>query len=282
MARILCVDDDSYLSDLLRFALESEGFDVLIGSTGSEAQRLIRAKQPDLVLLDISLPDGDGTDVLRWLRRFSQIPVVVLSARRDDGDIIASLEQGADLYLVKPVSMQVLVSHIKAVLRRVELAVRPPRPTPKPLPARNVSYRFDGYLFNPGRHEIVGRDARILLTVTESYILHLLFRHEGRPVPAKSILAHLFGDDVNRDVRGIKAHIRRLRRKIADLPNSPQPIRTVAHHGYMVLQTDDKGKALPRPPGKRNLRLLAIDRSDQGARLSRLGRRATAARHEIA
>jgi DNA-binding response OmpR family regulator len=258
MTRILCIDDDMYLTDLLRFALESEGFDVLIGSTGGEARRLIRAKQPDLVILDISLPDCDGVDVLAWLRSFSQIPVVVHSARREDEDIITSLDQGADVYVLKPVSMHVLVSHVKSALRRAELAMRQPKPSPKPLPTRNAAYYFDGYLFNPGRYEIAGRNARILLTLTESYILHLLFRHEGQPVPTRCILAHLFGDDLNRDVRVIKAHIRRLRRKIAALPYSPQPIRTVAHLGYMVLQTDENGDVLAHSVEDRDLRPLAM------------------------
>jgi len=237
MARILCVADDEYLTDLLRYALAREGFEVRMAHTGRDALRLIRSESFDLVILDVDIPDMNGFKVLSSLRTFSQIPVVMLTARSQDEDIIAGFGQGADDYVAKPFSVQVLINRIKAVLRRA-------KPQPEQLPAGSSTYQIQGAVFDAELNEIVGQDVRVRLTPTESRILHLLFLHEGQVLSAERIMERIWGYDSESDVNVIKTHIRHLREKISSLPESPQPLRTLPGVGYVINQTDEHGQIL--------------------------------------
>ena len=237
MAKILCVDDDQYLTDLLRYALAREGFEVRMAHSGRDALRLIRAESLDLVILDVNIPDMNGFKVLSSLRTFSQIPVVMLTARSQDEDIIAGFGQGADDYVAKPFSVQVLINRIKAVLRRA-------KPQPEQLPAGSSTYQIQGAVFDAELNEIVGQDVRVRLTPTESRILHLLFLHEGQVLSAERIMERIWGYDSESDVNVIKTHIRHLREKISSLPESPQPLRTLPGVGYVINQTDEHGQIL--------------------------------------
>jgi DNA-binding response OmpR family regulator len=237
MAKILCVDDDQYLTDLLRYALAREGFEVRMAHTGRDALRLIRSESLDLIILDVNIPDMNGFKVLSSLRTFSQIPVVMLTARSQDEDIIAGFGQGADDYVAKPFSVQVLINRIKAVLRRA-------KPQPEQLPAGSATYQIQGAVFDAELNEIVGHEVRVRLTPTESRILHLLFLHEGQVLSAERIMERIWGYDSESDVNVIKTHIRHLREKISSLPNSPQPLRTLPGVGYVINQTDEHGQIL--------------------------------------
>lgn len=237
MAKILCVDDDQYLTDLLRYALAREGFEVLVAHSGHEALRLIRAESLDLIILDVNIPDMNGFKVLASLRTFSQIPVVMLTARSQDEDIIAGFGQGADDYVAKPFSVQVLINRVKAVLRRV-------KPRAEQMPTGGPAFRIHGATFNAELNEISGHNMRVRLTPTESRILHLLFLHEGQVLSAERIMERIWGYDSESDVNVIKTHIRHLREKIGSLPGSPQPIRTLPGVGYMVYQTDEDGNVM--------------------------------------
>jgi DNA-binding response OmpR family regulator len=237
MAKILCVDDDQYLTDLLRYALAREGFEVRMAHSGRDALRLIRAESLDLVILDVNIPDMNGFKVLSSLRTFSQIPVVMLTARSQDEDIIAGFGQGADDYVAKPFSVQVLINRIKAVLRRA-------KPQPEQLPAGSATYQIQGAVFDAELNEIVGHEVRVRLTPTESRILHLLFLHEGQVLSAERIMERIWGYDSESDVNVIKTHIRHLREKISSLPESPQPLRTLPGVGYVINQTDEHGQIL--------------------------------------
>ncbi len=237
MAKILCVDDDQYLTDLLRYALAREGFEVIMAHTGRDALRLTRAESLDLIILDVNIPDMNGFKILSSLRTFSQVPVIMLTARAQDEDIIAGFGQGADDYVAKPFSVQVLINRVKAVLRRS-------KPHPEQLPAGGSSYRIQGAVFDAELNEIVGHEMRVKLTPTESRILHLLFLHEGQVLSAERIMERIWGYDSESDVNVIKTHIRHLREKISSLPNSPAPIRTLPGVGYVVNQSDDSGNVL--------------------------------------
>ena len=237
MAKILCVDDDQYLTDLLRYALAREGFEVRMAHTGRDALRLIRSESLDLIILDVNIPDMNGFKVLSSLRTFSQIPVVMLTARSQDEDIIAGFGQGADDYVAKPFSVQVLINRIKAVLRRA-------KPQPEQLPTGSATYQIQGAVFDAELNEIVGHDVRVRLTPTESRILHLLFLHEGQVLSAERIMERIWGYDSESDVNVIKTHIRHLREKISSLPESPQPLRTLPGVGYVINQTDEHGQIL--------------------------------------
>ncbi len=237
MAKILCVDDDAYLTDLLRYALSREGFEVSTASSGREALRLVQSKGIDLVILDVNIPDMNGFRVLAALRTFSQAPVVMLTARSQDEDIVAAFSSGADDYVVKPFSMQVLIKRVSAVLRRTQT-----RPLQTTMPGQ--SYRIGSALFDSEAHEIVSPVVSVRLTPTEGRILHLLLMHEGQVFSAERIMEHIWGYNTNSNVGVIKTHIRHVREKICRLPDSPQPIRTLAGLGYMAHQIDENGAIL--------------------------------------
>jgi two-component system alkaline phosphatase synthesis response regulator PhoP len=223
--RLLCVDDDQHLVDLLRYAFEREGFAVQTAHTARDAMGLLRARLPDLVILDVNMPGMNGLQILSWLRTFSRIPVVLLTGRGREDDIIAGLGLGADDYVVKPCSVEVLTNRVKAVLRRTR---------PHARPVATAGYRIHGALFTPARQEIVGNDVYIKLTPTESRILHLLLLHEGRALSVAYILRHIQRYDAASQPSVVKTHIRNLRTKLGRLSQGAQPIRTVRGVGYAV------------------------------------------------
>ncbi len=240
MATILCVDDDTYLIDLLRYGLTREGFDMVSIHTGREALRLLQRQgnRIDLVILETTLPDMDGLHMLATLRTFSQAPVVVATARSRPEDIIAGFESGADDYVVKPFSMDVLVNRVKAVLRRTPTRSAPTR-------ASAQHYRIGSAIFAAGTDDVVSPTMTIHLTPTESRVLRLLFAHEGQALPTEHILEHIRGHNSSGNIGVVKTYIRNLREKIGRLPGSPQPIRTLPGLGYVAYQTDENGDALP-------------------------------------
>jgi two-component system, OmpR family, KDP operon response regulator KdpE len=227
VASILCVDGDQYLMDLLRYALEREGFKVLLARTGREALSAVRREKVNLVVLESTLPDMAGLTVLSVLRGFSRVPVIMLASSMPEEDVIAILQRGADDYVAKPFSVQVLINRITAVLRRV----RGPR---QPLPRRGAVYHAGDFIFDSGLNEVLSQGVHIKLTPTECCILHLLFLHTGHPLSAERIMEYVWGDDRARKIAVVKTHIKRLRRKIKTLPHSPEAIVTVPHAGYMV------------------------------------------------
>ena len=222
MPTILCVDDDPYLTDLLRYGLAREGFDVVTAGTGREGLRLVRTEPIDLVILDVTIPDMNGFTVLAALRAFSAVPVIMLTARSLDEDVIAGLEGGADDYVVKPFSMQVLATRVKAVLHR---AVTQPT-------------EVAGALFHADTHELTAPDGtRVRLTPTESRILQVLVTHAGQVLSGERIKDRIWCYNSESDVNVIKTHVRHLREKLAQLPGNPHPIRTIPGVGYVLLPT---------------------------------------------
>lgn len=231
MATILCIDDDCYLTDLLRYALMREGFEVLIAHTGREALRLQQAENLSLAVLDVDLPDMDGFNVLSALRTFTQLPVIILSTRARDEDVIAGFLHGADDYVAKPFSVQVLINRIKAVLRRV-------MPRQDQVPRTDArTYRMAAAVFDANVNELVGMDdTRIKLTPTESRILHLLCVHEGQVLSSGQIFELVWGYGSKSDTNVIKTHIRHLREKIGCLPGMSEVIATLPARGYVIRQ----------------------------------------------
>ena len=232
MASILCVDDDQYLMDLVRYALERAGFAVLLARTGREALSVVRSEKVNLVVLDSALPDLAGLTVLNLLRGFSRVPVIMLDASMCEEDVIAGLQGGADDYVAKPFSVHVLINRITAVLRRA----RTPRES---LLRRGAAYHAGTFIFDSGLNAVLAEDVHVELTPTECHILHLLFLHAGHPLSAERIIEQVWGDARARNIAVVKTHIKRLRRKIKTLPHSPEAIYTVPHAGYMVKHGDE-------------------------------------------
>jgi two-component system OmpR family response regulator len=230
MATILCVDADPHLSDLVHYALAREGFDALLAYRGQQALRLVRTARPDLVLLDVALPDLSGLEVLTTLRTVSWLPVVLLSARAAEEEVLAGFARGADDYVAKPFSMQVLLQRVKAILHRAT-------PPPTPAPADSGAYRVQGAHFCANNHEIVQAGVHVALTRAESRILRLLCQHPGQTFAPARIRDCLWGWDNPCDVNVVKTHIRHIRAKFGRLPERPDPIQTLHGVGYRLAQT---------------------------------------------
>lgn len=221
MTTILCVDDGHGFAALLHQGLAPQGINVITVSRGSEAVRLLRGHNFDLVVLDANNPDLNGSKVLAALHAFSTAPIAVLDARLYDG---ANSERGANL--------ETLTAWVTTALERV---ATPPESRPTSMDGDARVYYVAGARFDPKANELTGRDgARVRLTRTESQILELLLAHEGLAVSTDRIWRHIWGANSGSDVNVVKTHVRHLREKIAQLPDAPSPIRTLPGYGYLA------------------------------------------------
>jgi DNA-binding response OmpR family regulator len=221
VSTILVVEDEPGIARLVEDYLEAAGFTVLLASTAGDAIAQSRASAPALVVLDLGLPDRDGFDVTRELRRFTEVPIVMLTARGDESDRIVGLELGADDYVVKPFSPKELVARVRAVLRRAETAAtRADRLT-----------ALDVVVDLPRRRVTVG-GRQVELTATEFTLLETLVRQPGRVFTRGQLLDAAHGVSFESYERAIDAHVKNLRRKIEPQPGSPRYIQTVHGVGY--------------------------------------------------
>lgn len=223
MQLILVVDDEPKIVELARDYLEHAGFAVLTAGDGPSALQTVRARQPDLVVLDLGLPGLDGLDVTREVRRDSRLPIIMLTARDDEVDKLLGLELGADDYLTKPFSPRELVARVRAVLRRSE---RGPD-------ASDIIRTGDLVLDVPRmRAEIAGR--LLDLTATEFQLLERLARQPGRIFTRAQLLDAVRGVAFESYERAIDTHIKNLRRKLEPDRRSPRYIQTVYGAGYRL------------------------------------------------
>jgi DNA-binding response OmpR family regulator len=227
MAEVLYVDDDQCLTDLVRYALERERLTVRTAHSGREAMRMVRADTPDLMVLDVDMPDVNGFDVLSCLRTISKAPAVILTGGGQEEEALRGFGHGADDYVAKPFSIQVLIARIKAILRRTlpQCGVSLPK---------GRSYGLCGAVFYPDVQEIVGPDVYIKLTPSESRLLYLLLVHEGQVLATDRIREQVCGDDGKSQLNVVKTHVHHLRTKLSRLSGSPQPIQAVPDVGYVL------------------------------------------------
>jgi DNA-binding response OmpR family regulator len=231
MKTILVVDDEPKIASLARDYLEHAGFAVTVAADGRAALDTIRRTRPDLVVLDLGLPEVDGLDVTREVRRTSAVPIVMLTARDDEIDKLLGLELGADDYLTKPFSPRELVARVRAVLRRSESAGRAEA-------GRDVIRAGDLVLDVPRMGaEIGGR--RIDLTPTEFQLLATLAAQPGRIFTRAQLLDAVHGVAFESYERAIDTHIKNIRRKLEPDPRRPQHVLTVYGVGYRF--ADDRG-----------------------------------------
>ncbi len=224
-AKILVADDEAKIRDLVRMYLQAEGFAVTEAKDGRQALEFFRQTPFDLVILDIMMPGVDGREVCREIRRKSNVPVIMLTARGEEVDRILGLELGADDYVVKPFSPRELAARVKAVLRRA----RPPQEPPE-LPEEVLE--FPGLTIKPASREVFLLGEPLSLTPKEYEILHLLARSAGRVFTREQILEKVWGYDFFGEARTVDTHITRLREKMARIPAAPQYITTVWGVGY--------------------------------------------------
>jgi two-component system, OmpR family, KDP operon response regulator KdpE len=226
--RILVVDDEPQIHRFLRPSLTASGFDVLTALTGADALRQMTSDAIGVVILDLGLPDMDGKDVLTQLRRRSDVPVIVLSARDREAEKIAALDLGADDYVNKPFTIGELLARIRSVLRR--RAKTPHEET--------SFYRIGPVTIDRGLHQVVRRDQMVHLTPKEFNLLLLLARHAGRVVTHRQILTEVWGPAHGADTQYLRVFIGQLRQKLEDDPAEPELILTEPGIGYRVKECD--------------------------------------------
>jgi len=222
---ILVVDDEPQIAGIARDYLERAGYRVTIAGDGADAVAKARAQRPDLIVLDLALPQMDGLDVTRAIRRDSNVPIIMLTARVDESDKLIGLELGADDYVTKPFSPPELVARVRAILRRTTRDAR--RPSAAPL-------AVGGLVLDPTTHEVRLNGRLIDLTTKEFDLLQLLLGHPSRVFTRDFLLEHIWGYDYFGSTRTVDMHISRLREKIEDDPNNPTYITTVRGVGYKL------------------------------------------------
>lgn len=219
--RILVVDDERKIVRLAKDYLENSQFQVLTAEDGDSALHVTRTQKVDLIVLDLNLPKRDGLDVCRILRRESDVPIIMLTARVDETDRLIGLELGADDYITKPFSPRELVARVKVVLRRVQGGIR----KPGLITAGDLIVDLEGY-------QITINQEPISLSRTEFELLAYLAQYPGRTFTREQLLDHLHGYSDTAYSRSIDAHIKNLRKKIEPVPSNPKYVLTVFGIGY--------------------------------------------------
>jgi two-component system, OmpR family, alkaline phosphatase synthesis response regulator PhoP len=221
---ILVVDDESKIVRLTRDYLEKDGFRVISAGDGSAALALARREHPDLVVLDLMLPGMDGWEVCRMLRRESDVPVIMLTARAEESDQVVGLELGADDYVTKPFSPRTLLARVRAVLRRAQGKLKPP-----------AFLRFPGLEIDLGAHKVTLDGSALHLTPNEYKLLVVLTEHPGQLFSREQLIDHLHGVVVESFERSIDSHVKNLRRKLETDPTRQRFIETVYGAGYRFI-----------------------------------------------
>ena len=225
MKQILVVDDEPRIAEICRDYLERAGFKVTIAGNGADALTLARTAQPDLVVLDLGLPKMDGLDVTRALRKHTNVPIIMLTARVEESDKLIGLELGADDYLTKPFSPKELVARVRAVFRRTDIA-----------PGRSDIVRAADVTLDVPRMRVKVRQRVIELTSTEFELLAMMMRQPGRVFTRGQLLDAVRGEDMESLDRVIDAHVKNLRRKLEPDPRNPRYVLTVYGVGYKFVE----------------------------------------------
>ena len=224
MKTILVVDDEPQIAGIVRDYLRLAGFDVIASGDGVHALEAARGRRPDLVILDLGLPGLDGMEVARALRRESEVPIIMLTARVEEDDRLSGLEIGADDYVTKPFSPRELVARVRAVLRRSE--------------GRHVDgdlLRVSGLVIDVARMTVRRGGEPVDLTPTEFQILATLARHPGRVFTRAQLLDAARGADAEVYERAIDSHVKNIRRKLEPDPHAPRYLETVYGIGYKLV-----------------------------------------------
>ncbi|GGE83065.1 response regulator YycF [Priestia taiwanensis] len=225
--KILVVDDEKPIADILKFNLEKEGYDITCVYDGQEAIDKVKEVQPDLILLDIMLPQKDGLEVCREVRKSFEIPIIMLTAKDSELDKVLGLEMGADDYVTKPFSTRELLARVKANLRRHQ---------PVEVVDKEVvtEIQIGAITINPNAYLVTKNGQTIELTHREFELLHYLAKNIGQVMTREHLLQTVWGYDYFGDVRTVDVTVRRLREKIEDNPSHPLLIVTRRGVGYYL------------------------------------------------
>lgn len=222
-ARILLVEDEDALADSVRYNLEREGYGVVIAADGRRAIERFRDDRPDLVILDLMLPELSGLDVCRLIRQESDVPIIMVTAKDSEADKVAGLELGADDYVTKPFSIRELISRVRAHLRRA--SIQRGERADEVLDAGPVS-------IDVGRHEVTVRGDPTAFPPKEFELLEALVRRRGKLLTREVLISQVWGHDYVGDTKTLDVHVKRIRRKIELDPHEPVHLVTVRGLGY--------------------------------------------------
>ena len=230
--KILVVDDEKPISDIIKFNLEKEGYEVVVAFDGEEALEKVEAEDPDLIILDLMLPKVDGLEVAKRVRAKHTTPIIMVTAKDSELDKVLGLELGADDYVTKPFSNRELVARVKANLRREATAQAPAEAD------KNTDIKVGDITIHPEAYTVTKRGENINLTHREFELLHYLAQHIGQVINREHLLQTVWGYDYFGDVRTVDVTVRRLREKIEDNPSQPQWLITRRGVGYYLANPD--------------------------------------------
>ncbi len=225
MTLILAVDDETLYQHLLKVNLEKEGYDVITANNGEDALEMVSNRHPDLVIMDIIMPKLDGISACERIRQFSNVPIIMLTARGEEQDRVQGLNVGADDYVVKPFSATELVARVRAVLRRAHTTEQV---------TQNRYFTHSNLKIDFARAEVWKDNKPVFLSATEYRLLIQFAQHVGQVLTAEELLINIWGPQYREDKEILWVSIARLRQKLEDNPHSPQHIVTRAGLGYLM------------------------------------------------
>ncbi|WP_318767474.1 response regulator YycF [Lactiplantibacillus carotarum] len=235
MKKILVVDDEKPISDIMKFNLTKEGYEVHVAADGEEALQKVEEVHPDLILLDLMLPKMDGLEVARQVRKNYDMPIIMVTAKDSELDKVLGLELGADDYVTKPFSNRELVARVKANLRRQGAPAAQPAEVEE-----NSDIEIGDLVIHPEAYMVSKRGDNIELTHREFELLHYLAQHIGQVMTREHLLQTVWGYDYFGDVRTVDVTVRRLREKVEDNPSHPKWLVTRRGVGYYLRNPENE------------------------------------------
>ena len=230
--KVLVIEDEESFITALKVGLTREGFTVEVQSDGAEALNTFKTFNPDIVLLDLMLPNRSGVDICRDIRKIAKTPIIMVTAKSEEIDTVLGLEVGADDYISKPYRLHELIARMRAQLRRANWGDEPVAPY------QIKKTTIGDITIDPNRHEVFKGDTQITLPLKEFELLLLLMRNAGQVLTRGILIDHIWGVDYYGDMKTLDVHIRRIRAKIETDPSKPKRILTIRGLGYKY--ADDK------------------------------------------
>lgn len=230
--RVLVIEDDKSIRNFFRAVLEANNYDVLIATTGAEGYSMVTSQCPDVVILDLGLPDMDGMTILKNVRQWSSMPVLVVSARTHEKDKVAALDAGADDYITKPFGTSELLARVRTAIRHARATV---------LTAEGMQtgqFRAGDLLIDYDKHRVYVGDRDVNLTQNEYKIVSLLGKYAGKVLTYDFIIKEIWGPNMQNDNRILRVNMANIRRKMENNPAQPQYIFTEVGVGYRIVDGD--------------------------------------------
>ena len=230
--RVLVVEDDKRISNFIKTVLEANNYDVIVAQTGAEAYSMVTSQCPDVVILDLGLPDMDGMKILQGVREWSAMPVIVVSARTHERDKVEALDLGADDYITKPFGTSELLARIRTAIRHTRSGI------PNQQGGQTGVFKADGLTIDYDKHRVFIDGVDAGLTQNEYKIVSLLGKYAGKVMTYDYIIKEIWGPNMKNDNRILRVNMANIRRKIEKNPAEPQYIFTEVGVGYRIVEPD--------------------------------------------